>query len=598
MNIRADLNYLIENELMVVCPLISTDRFISHCRESGVATSKEQLEEFERLGLFYPFARVQYQKLKIKVEYSEDRQHYREIGLLEKGEQWQGDIEEEYAYFSFEKECAQEYIDEGLLWEPHTKAFQPWDTFIDEDGGRQIESFYSRFQIYNLHKLIKLTSVELRAEWLGYPKYKKMMLDAAKRIIIDQQKNATTGNSLPLLCQVISNRYFPSTQSDRRTITVSTSGRHSREWDWFQYRRSWDAKAVSVTLGLAIEELKAVHDHVLREATHLDPLEHWYDIVSFVSIEQRKRLKDKAALAQVMYVQEMMLRLFFRDITGEALPAPDESWDWSREVYYGKDAIENQLIYLELLTNKYRLNPKPRLILVVEGEGEFRQLPRLARELLGHNFPTIGIRIVQLEGVGGFTGRKRIDKYGALEKFIDDYHFRQTFVFVILDNEGRVSNVKRRLISAQSRLYPKRKVTKAEYIHIWQKTIEFDNFTHREIADAMSKLSKQVGRACKFEPDEVAKCEKDFGSKKRDWLSIIFKQKCGFELPKPELLKILFDEILCDPVKEFQENGQPKRPIVQLLMTIARLAGRNHQPVRFDTWKQNQESGYFGDTVE
>src|SRR6185503_12657856 len=134
-----------------------------------------------------------------------------------------------------------------------------------------------------------------------------------------------------------------------------------------------------------------------------------------------------------------------------------------------KDAVENQLIYLELLTNKYHLNPKPRLILVVEGEGEFRQFPRLARELLGCDFPTTRIRIVQLGGVGGFTGRKRYDKYGALEKFIDDYHFRQTFVFVVLDDEGGVSNIKRRLVSAQSKLYPKRRVTKEDYIHIWQK---------------------------------------------------------------------------------------------------------------------------------
>lgn len=595
----SNLNYLIENELMMVCPLLSTDRFISHCRDQGVFTYRDQLAQFEKLGLFYPFARVQYPKLKIKIEYTEDRQHYRDLGVLEDGEEWHGDIKEEYSSFSFEKEVAEEYLAESLLWEPQTRPFQLWSTFIDEEGSQQIESYYSRFQVYTLYELIDSTTVDFRAEWLEYSGYMDQHLEWAKTVISDCQKKFAKSNSLPYLCQVISNRYFPSTQSNRRTFTVSTPVLSKGEWDWFAFRRSWDVKAALADLGLSAEELKTTHEHLRRKAKHIDPLEHWYDIVSFVSVDQRKRLKDKAALAQAMYAQEMMVRLFYKDITGEELHAPDQSWGSDREVYYGKDAIENQLVYLERLANKYHLNPKPRLILVVEGEGEYQQFPRLARELLGSDFPTTGIRIVQLEGIGGFTGSKKRDKYGALEKFIDDYHFRQTIVFIILDNEGRVSNIKQRLISAQSRLYPKRRLTKEEYIHVWQKNIEFDNFTHGEIAVAMSTLSEQVGRACKFEADEIAECERLFGVKKRDWLSTIFKEKCGsHELNKPELMRLLFDQIITDPDKEFDENGESKRPIVKLMRTILSLAGRNHQPVRFDWWKENQESGHLGDIVE
>lgn len=144
----------------------------------------------------------------------------------------------------------------------------------------------------------------------------------------------------------------------------------------------------------------------------------------------------------------------------------------------------------------------------------------------------------------------------------------------------------------------KRRLTKDEYIHVWQKNVEFDNFTHAEIAQAMTTLSEQVGRASQFDPNEIAECEKHFISKRRDWLSSLFKEKCaGYELPKPELLKILFDQILSDPDREF-ENGEPKRPLVQLLRKIVALAGRNHQPVRYNTWKENQESGYFGDMVD
>ena len=67
-------------------------------------------------------------------------------------------------------------------------------------------------------------------------------------------------------------------------------------------------------------------------------------------------------------------------------------------------------------------------------------------------------------------------------------------------------------------------------------------------------------------------------------------------MPKPELLKILFERIYSSPKKEF-DHGKPKRPIVKLIHKVIKLAARNHQPITFKTWKKNQESGYFGDIM-
>lgn len=50
----------------------------------------------------------------------------------------------------------------------------------------------------------------------------------------------------------------------------------------------------------------------------------------------------------------------------------------------------------------------------------------------------MGIRVRNIQRVGGFTREKRLDRYGALEKSIDEYHNRQIIVYVVLDNEGRV----------------------------------------------------------------------------------------------------------------------------------------------------------------
>ena len=124
----------------------------------------------------------------------------------------------------------------------------------------------------------------------------------------------------------------------------------------------------------------------------------------------------------------------------------------------------------------YAKNPRPKLILVVEGNGENEQFPRLIQELFEYSLPRLGIEIMNLQGVGNFTGKKSRDKYGALEKFIDHYHAKQTIVFVVLDNDERVSTVKESLLKATSKHFPKRRVTKDENINVWYKIGNKDEY--------------------------------------------------------------------------------------------------------------------------
>jgi len=156
MNSTSNLNYLIENEFFIICPFLSTEQFISYCKERGIRTSSKQLEQFEKLGIFYPVARVQYPKIKIKVEYVDNGQRYRDLGILREGDEWPGNIKEKYANFWFEKEYAKNGLEEGFLWEPSSRPFQSWETFKDKNGYRQIESFYSIFQCYTLYNLIQV----------------------------------------------------------------------------------------------------------------------------------------------------------------------------------------------------------------------------------------------------------------------------------------------------------------------------------------------------------------------------------------------------------------------------------------------------------
>ena len=409
-----DLKFIIENELFIACPFLPTDRFIQYCRDRGIGTSKEQLEQFEKLGIFYPIARVQYPKIKYKVEYIDDGKRYRILGKLRDGEEWGGDIGEEYAHFWLEKKYSESWLKGGHLWSPTSRPFQPWESFRDEDGCRKIESFYSIFQSYPLFTLTESLKMEFRMEYEIFrnekdsEKLRNTIKEIAEKRISFLQKNEIKGESAATICQIISNRYFPQTQTDLRSIRISIPG-HYREWDWYEYCRNWDAKTVLDEIEIRYDRLKSYQEVIVLDASFVDPLQRWYDLVSFASVEKKKELKGKALFAQTLYSMEHMLRLFYEDLTGDKLYPPDESPMWKKDNFYGEGVTENELQHLEYLTNRYHLNPRPKLILIAEGHGEESEFPRLVEGLFGLTFPRLGIEIRNIQGVGGFTGRKRSD---------------------------------------------------------------------------------------------------------------------------------------------------------------------------------------------
>jgi hypothetical protein len=278
---------------------------------------------------------------------------------------------------------------------------------------------------------------------------------------------------------------------------------------------------------------------------------------------------------------EEMLRLFYHDLTGEKLCGPDESPRWRLSYFYGEGVPENELQFLELLTNQYHLNPRPRLILVVEGDGEYHQIPRIARDLLGCPLERLGIQIEMLRGIG--EGEK-------IERLIDHYHYRQTIVFLILDNENNARNLRERLLRARSK-YPDvpGTITKPEYIFLWEKSFEFDNFSDEEIAAAMTKVA---GRRYSIAAEEVARARTGFG-KQKDPLSTLYNQKTKYGLNKPNLMEALVQAMLDSPQVEFDIAGKPTRPITSKILEVIQLAARNYQPTRLKDWRETQQGAFI-----
>lgn len=576
--------------------LLNAESFIRYCKDRQINISLERLEKYEKLGVFLPLARLRYPKIKIKIEPVENGEGYTELGILKDGEEWSGETREEYGGFLWNDETINSLIEDGYLWIPTIEKYESWKNYKDEEGWTSVDSYYSIFQTLPLHTLIQSTTFPLGIENLAtwnqenirkwFRSVKKPSRAMLKSL---QNKEDDARYKLAKLGQVLSNRYLPYAEKYEGMISLP----HPDFFDWQQYRTSWDAKKVLSELKLTVEEVADFHRLAEMEASSDDPLDHWKDLVKFVSKSKKEQLKGIALLAQTWRVLERTLNLFHRDLTGELLYSYGEDTK-TKESLYGKGVPQDDLALLEFVANRYGINPRPKLFLFVEGDGEVEHFPRLSVELFGIRFSEIRIQIQNLYGVGGFEGDKKVDKYGAFEKLIEYYHDKQTIAFFILDKEGRVEKVKQKLITKASKEHPNRTITKDEYIKLWDKNVEFDNFTNKEIAEAMTKLSKN---RYFFTETEVEDCRNRFGQRgEGDTLSRLYKDKCSYSSNKIKLLGILIDYAVLSP--EFELNGtNAVRPLIKTIEDTHHLAMRNFQPSRLQSWEETQNSEWLGHSI-
>ncbi len=584
------LRYLVKQDAFVVAQPLSASAFVNFCKERDIDIDLERLERLERLGVFYPIARVEYPRIQVKIErVSENR--VQDHGMLQEGETWDGELEEENSRFSFRREWAETWLESGCLWDPRERPFQPWDTFYREGTWeRRVESFYSPFQSFVLHSLLKRLTMRVYADvvidWSDEDMATFDLSNWAKTSI-EGSRDGLRSEDAAFVAQLIANRYLFHTEGDRRTINVSKYP--FEEWDWWEFSQTWDAATVANGIELTPDEIAAMQLNVAGLSTSADPLERWYELVSFVSPNKREQLKGAARFAQLGYGIEHMLRLFYQGVTGNELRRPRVR---HAGVHVKETADRVSLLNeLEYVVNRYHLNPKPQLVLVVEGDGEAEQFPRLASELLGYDFAHLGIEIRNLRGIGNFTGSKNRDRYGALEKFIDDHHYRQTIVFCILDREGRAERTKEHLLDATSNFVPGRKLTCEDYINLWNDSVEFDNFSDGEIAAALTSVSE--GRYT-FTQDEV-EIERKAKSKTGNPLNRLYAEKLSYGLSKVRLLEELVTAVIANAAEEHAKKSP--RPIVLLLVRAIELAASNNQPVSKDLWRRNQDTGFFGPLI-
>jgi hypothetical protein len=314
---------------------------------------------------------------------------------------------------------------------------------------------------------------------------------------------------------------------------------------------------------------------------HIDPLERWYQLVQFVPVRERDKLKSDALCAETLREGAHMLRLLYNNLYGDDLPHPNEVSGTIITHFPEISVRSDTRRYLEFVANRYGLNPQPRLTILVEGPSEERAITKIFLNYFGLHPGKLGVEIIALWGVDIATGTKE-DNFRAIIRLIDYLHHHQTITFVILDNENHAKKFQTAARKAKSIHHSKRFATRPEYIRVWKNSFEFDNFSCSEIAAAMSTQG-----AAKFSRHEVAACKK--GSTPGAKLTKLYEQKTGRGLNKIKLTEALIDNMLTTKVRKTST-----RPIVKTLERIERLAALNHLPTRSEIWDRNQASKYLG----
>jgi len=552
---------IVESAAFMVCPLLSTDKFVTFCKKRGISIDKARLLRLERLGLFAPVFRV-------CTPDEDDAQPF--YVPVRDGNNW---------------------FDKGWAWDA---TQTPAQHRMPEDKDRSQEGYYSIFQVDWLRLVLSMMTLHVSLD--SYLTNEALPEDWWRRIgesiehsraLLDGARTQQYRRAIALLCQFISNRYYPKALGDLRSNHVSsTNSRDSwlsvgdHRWNWRNEARKWDPKRAESLFGLTPERLEHAYDSLAGGQSWLDPLANWYPLVQFVPIDERRRLKGEALLAETLREGALMLRSLYADLYGKELPPPNEV---QRTVITHMPELEvrkDVRRHLEFVVNRYGLNPRPKLVLLLEGESEERIVNTLFDAYFGFHASKAWIEIINVRGVDTATGGKR-DSYAAILRLVDYLHHHQTLTFIVLDNENKAKRLKQEAASFRSIFGHRTRVTRPEYVRVWKQSFEFDNFSDSELADALGEAAQ---RNVVFATAELATCRSS--ANPGSALTRLYQERAKRGLHKPQLSDILAARMLSPTSRKAIAN----RPIVKVLERIVALTMKNQFPVMQDIWEKNQRS--------
>lgn len=558
------LNEIIIREAFYQKFPLTLDRFIDYCKNRDLLINRKFLENLDEEGIFKPIMRIHGSDVNNTTDLKEMYQH--------------------------------ESIDD-----PHLIDFIPWDNFYrNKDGLKQeiIHSYYHPYQIYFLKEIL---NIQMKLSPFNFPQEDDDLLknvrkweEFLKKRLETLGQDATHDKFVELLI-FIQNKYLPLVkQSGHIIVTGDIYDSMDNIEKWNELQEKIIPEEIIRTLDLEAEEIKRYRESIGGQGLSIDPMERWYDLIKYIKYDERQKLKGKALLAQDFFIISDMLRLFLEDLTGnkqlETGSIFDSMQGRGKLRIYGKELNYIDRDVLIKILREFGINPKPRLVLIVEGYTEETAFPIIANSM---DIPLdrFDIEIINIRGINKDPRELLIyhstpDIY-QIEK--ESYiHPERTKIFIILDNEGgkngwfinpkkEIEKMMREVLSIiEKRLNKKVSLDKIFFentvkYNIWDNNFEYDNFSNEELSRELNTYGEKYSHHFNVTPDEIEECrEKNknldkFIREKTDDTTSLNKKEFGFQLAN----------MVADEIKNRKDKFDNQRPIEKILDNLVRFTIKN-----------------------
>ena len=558
---------ILRNGAVLERGLLRTNGFVQYCQRCGLRLSRERLVRLEKLRMFAPVFRVR--------TVAEAQEPLR-IPLA--GD----DI----------------WFERG--WAVDTTAV-PATYPVPDHADESHEAYYSIFQIDHLEAVLGAVTREVQLDsYVARDDSTTIDWAAAgdrwmewTQARVEDWRDHRYRRAVALLCQHISNRYYPYARGNMRTVRhgPTLSSDHwtivdGHGWDWRSASRGWEPEAAASFYGLTPEKLRDAYEKLAMAQAHCDPIQRWYQLTQFISVSERDKLKGAALRAETLRGAAYMLRHFYKDLYGDELRHPNEVAGTVLQHMPELEVRRDVRRHLEFVANRFGVNPQPRLSLIVEGRSEEVAVTRIFERWVGAHPGMFGVEIVPLGGVDHATGGKD-GRFKMILRLIDYLHHHQTIAILVLDDERDARKLEAHAKKMKS-IHHTRYATRRDYVHVCDATFEFDNFSDAEIAAA---LNQQAETRAAFTEEDVSTARTD--EYPGAALKALYRNRTGSKLEKEPLSEILTGSALASADPETVKS----RPIVRIVEQAAELAAMNHLPATEEAEYKNQESSYFGDKL-
>ncbi len=494
-----------------------------------------------------------------------------------------------------------ELYENNHVIDPSQNGFVPWKTFYGtrpEYPREVIRTYYHPYQIYSLNSelesrirpLIRFNLIPQNDE--SVVNLRKTGKNMGNRPEI-MRKDSKKDEKFVELLLFIQNKYLPLVkQLGYINITGDSPNNLER---WYDLKRKIIPNEIVSALGLKVEEIKDYRGSIGVYGLSIDPLENWYDLIKYIKYAKRQKLKGAALLAQDFYIISDMLALLLEDLTGEKQLETGSISDTMQgrgkvQVYGKKLNYVDRDILIELL-REYGINPRPRLVLIVEGYTEEIVFPIIANAM-GIPLERYDIQIINIQGVDK-DPRPLIIDYATPDVYPFDnkynIHPERTKVFLNFDNEGNkgswikkliekpdeeiekmmkdvLRNIKNKGVDISAKIEEMIKEHTVKY-YIWDKSFEYDNITDdKELSSELNKYGEKHGYNFDVTSDEIKDCR----AKNRN-LDMFIGDKTDTNLNKREFGEQL-GNFIAKEIKERTNRSENQRKIEKVLDQIIRFA--------------------------